>query len=84
MASRPAVLPKTYSSEGSISEWPDLFNSVAEVNGWDDAAKALWLRVHLVGRAQSVFKRFAAADRTNYSKARELLKERFEPHSKCV
>ncbi len=84
MASRPAVLPETYSGEGSFSEWADHFDSVAEVNGWDDAAKALWLRVRLVGRAQSVFKRFAAADRTDYAKARKLLKERFEPDSKCA
>ena len=57
MASRPAVLPEMYSGEGSFTEWIDHFDSVAEVNAWDDAAKSLWIRVRLVGRAQTAFKR---------------------------
>ena len=32
------------------------FDSVSEVNAWDDAAKSLWISVRLVGRAQNAFK----------------------------
>ena len=84
MASRPAVLPETYGGDGSFSDWCDHFESVAQVNGWDNAAKSLWLRVRLVGRAQSAYKRLSKADRADYSKAIPLLKERFEPASQCA
>ena len=84
MASRPAVLPETYGGDGSFSDWCDHFESVAQVNGWDNAAKSLWLRVRLVGRAQSAYKRLSEADRADYSKAIPLLKERFEPASQCA
>ena len=84
MAARPAVIPETFSGEGSFSEWCDHFDSVAEVNGWDAAAKALWLRVRLVGRAQTAFKRLSAEDSAEYSKAIPRLRERFEPASKSA
>ena len=84
MASRPAVLPETYSGEGSFTEWIDHFDSVAEVNAWDDAAKSLWIRVCLVGRAQTAFKRLDADTRANYAAAKAALKARFEPASKSA
>ena len=65
MAARPAVLPETFSGEGSLTDWVDHFETVAEVNAWDNAAKALWLRVHLVGHAQSAIKSLSDADRAD-------------------
>ena len=84
MAARPAVLPETFSGKGSFTEWLDHFETVAEVNGWDNAAKALWLRVRLVGRAQKAVKSLSAEDRADYAKAKEQLTKRFEPESKCA
>ena len=84
MAARPAVLPETFSGVGSFTEWLDHFETVAEVNGWDNAAKALWLRVRLVGRAQKAVKSLSAEDRAEYAKAKEQLTKRFEPESKCA
>ena len=84
MASRPAVLPETYSGEGSFTEWIDHFDSVAEVNAWDDAAKSLWIRVRLVGRAQTAFKWLDADTRANFAAAKSALKARFEPASKSA
>ena len=55
-------------------------SSVAQVNGWDNAAKSLWLRVRLVGRAQSAYKRLSKADRVDYSKAIPLLKNSLNLH----
>lgn len=84
MATRPAVLPETYSGEGSFTDWLDHFESVAVVNDWDDAARILWLRVRLVGRAQSAFKHLSEEQRGDYKLAKSGLKERFEPESKCA
>ena len=36
MASRPLVLPDAYSGEGKWSQWIYLYESVADVNEWDD------------------------------------------------
>ena len=84
MAARPAVIPETFSGDGSFPDWVDHFEAVAEVNAWDDAAKALWLRVRLVGRAQNAFKAMSNEDRADYSRAKKKLLERFEPDSKCA
>ena len=54
------------------------------MNGWDNAEKALWLRVSLVGRAQKAVKSLSAEDRADYAKAKEQLTKRFEPESKCA
>ena len=43
--------------------------------GRDAATKALWLRVRLVGRAQTAFKRLSAEDSAEYSKAIPRLRE---------
>ena len=39
---RPVVLLEPYTGEGVYTLWQDHFESVAAVNGWDDAAKLLW------------------------------------------
>ena len=41
MAARPAVLPETFSGDGTFVDWLDHFETVAEVNEWGSAAKAL-------------------------------------------
>ena len=76
---RPVVLLETYSGEGSFEEWNDHFESVALVNRWNDASKKLWLRVRLVGRAQTAFRRL---DETSYEDTVTALNELFEPASK--
>ena len=52
MASRPLVLPDTYSGEGNWCQWIYHFQNVAEGNEWDGAKKVLWLKVRFTGRAQ--------------------------------
>ena len=51
----PVLTLDPYSEEGSWDDWLDHFKSVAEVSKWDDAAKLLWSRVYLTGRAQTTF-----------------------------
>ena len=83
MASRPLVLPETFSGEGSWDEWISHFENVADVNAWDgDAAKLKWLKVRLTGRAQRAFQQFTEASQGTYSHAKKALRERFDPDSK--
>ena len=56
--------------------------SVAAVNGWNDKEKLLWLRVRLVGRAATAFKRVPEGAKASYARCLEALKERFDPSSK--
>ena len=42
---RPVLTPDPFSGEGRWDDWIEHFESMAEVNGWDEAAKLLWLRV---------------------------------------
>ena len=79
---RPLVLPEPYMGEGDYTEWQDHFESVAAVNEWDDAAKLLWLRVRLTGRAQTAFKRLSEATKASYRATSAALKQRFDPESK--
>ena len=81
-SSRPVLTPDPYSGEGSWDDWIDHFESVAEVNKWDGAAKILWLRVRLTGRAQTAFKQLSNEARAAYADCKQALRERFEPDSK--
>ena len=54
---------------------------MATVNDWDDAAKLRWIRTRLVGRAQKAYNRFPDSARVSFSKAKDALKQRFEPAS---
>ena len=81
-ATRPVLTPDPYTGEGSWDDWVDHFGSVAEVNKWDDAAKLLWLRVRLTGRAQTAFKQLSEEARAAYGNCKKALRERFEPATK--
>ena len=48
------VLLKLYTGEKS---WNDHFDSIATVCEWDDAASLKWMRVRLLGRAGTAFRR---------------------------
>ena len=80
--SRLVLTPDPYSGEGSWDDWIDHFESIAEVNKWDGAAKILWLRVRLTGRAQTAFKQLSDEARAAYAECKQALQERFEPDSK--
>ena len=79
---RPVVLPEVYKGDSSWMDWAEHFESVAAVNGWKDEEKLLWLRVRLVGRAATAFKRVPEGARASYARCLEALKERFDPSSK--
>ena len=79
---KPLVLPEPFSGDGSWEDWSDHFENVAAVNKWDDAAKLLWLRVRLTGKAQTAYKNLPLEARNDYKASLTALKELFEPDSK--
>ena len=79
---RPLITPEPFNGTGSFNDWVDHFEGVAAVNEWDDAAKLLWMRVRLVGRAQTAYGRLPETSKGDYDSLKKALKERFEPDSK--
>eukprot|EP00731_Ephydatia_muelleri_P002954 Em0001g2954a len=85
MASKPFLLPETFSGESGTKwdEWINHFESCADVNNWTkDEDRLKWVRVRLVGKAQTAFRRLGEDERTDYSKCVGALKCRSDPDSK--
>ena len=82
MAARPLVLPDPFSGEGSWEQWYFHFQNVAAVNDWNAENQLKWLKVRLVGRAQTAFQRLPDDTRADFKLAVAALKERFEPASR--
>ena len=84
MATRPLVLPDTFSGEAGSSwtEWKYHFQNVATVNEWSDAQKLQWLRVRLTGRAQKAIQHLSAEVAASLEQTMKALDERFEPASR--
>jgi len=80
MAAKPVVLPDSFNDEGSWMECKYHFENVAKVNGWDNAKKLQWLRVHLTRCAQRAVQRVDAE--ASFADTIMALDERFEPKSR--
>ena len=52
----PGITPEPYNGEASSrwDQWIVHFDSVAQINGWDDPTRLLWLQVRLTGKAQNI------------------------------
>ena len=79
---QPVILPESFHGEGDWSDWIEHFESVAVFNRWMEEGKLLWLRVRLVGRAATAFKRVDEDAKRSYGDCIAALKERFDPGSK--
>lgn len=82
MASRPLVLPETFSGEGEWTQWICHFENIAAVNEWNDAKKLLWLKARLTARAQLALQHFPEEIRGDYAELKKAMKDRFEPESR--
>ena len=81
MATRPLVLPDAYSGEGNQSQWYFHFQSMVAVDEWNKETQLKWLKVRLMGRAQTAFQRLPPATQANFAETIAALKERFKPAS---
>eukprot|EP00731_Ephydatia_muelleri_P032795 Em0024g339a len=85
MANKTFLLPETFSGESGTKwdEWINHFHSCVDVNNWTkDEDRLKWVRVRLVGKAQTAFQRLGEDERSDYSKCVGALKRRFDPDSK--
>ena len=80
--SRPLLMPEPFTGTGSFGDWVDHFESVAAINEWDDAAKLLWMRVRLVGRAQTAYGRLSTMAKESYAALKKALKDTFKLDSR--
>ncbi len=71
---RPLLNPEPFARD---SHWDD-----ADVNGWDDPAKLLWIRVRPTGRALTEWKQLPELSKASYEVVKNVLRKRFEPESK--
>ena len=71
---RPVVLPEPYAMAGPLRECSSRY-------GWDDAAKLLWRRIRLTGRAHTTLKRLPEATKVSNEATAAALTQRFEPTS---
>ena len=78
------MLPDPFdgASESRWEQWIYHFDNVATVNNWSDEDKLKWLKVRLTGRAQTAFQRLSAENQAEFQRAKDALKERFEPASR--
>ena len=82
MAAKPLITPQPYNGSTNWTDWSDRFESIAEINDWDAAAKKKWVRVSLTGRAATAYKRLPDDTRGDFGQTMKALKKRFEPESK--
>ena len=82
MASKPVILPETFSGDGNWEQWLLHFVDCASVNEWDDTKQLQFLRVRLTGRAQAVFHRLPQSEKDSFDEAVRALQAHFEPEGK--
>ena len=77
-------MPEAYNGD-QITRWDQWiahFDSVAQINRWDEATKLLWLQVWLMGKAQTAWERLNQDAKSIYDAAKKALHEQFEPRCK--
>ena len=85
MATRPVVLPDTWSRDPGAPSWTDWkyhFENIAAVNSWSGEQKLQWLRVRLTGRAQKAVHHLTGDSAASYDATVKALDEKFEPASR--
>ena len=72
------IKPATYDGTGHWADYKAHFDACAEINGWTDREKGLYLAVSLRGQAQGVFGNLATKS-GSYKELSNALQERFAP-----
>ena len=61
--SRPVIVPECFSGKKCYKNWTDQFESIAEINHWNDEQKLMWLKVCVTGRALMAYKKYPTTAR---------------------
>ena len=77
--SLPVLTPDSCTREGSWDNWLDHFQTVAEVNKYNNAAKLLWLQLCMTGRAQTALHSCQSSG-SQYPACIKGLRESFDLH----
>ena len=75
------LLPDRFDGNSSIDDWVSHFESLATINGWNEAEKLLWLQAHVIGKAYVAYQHFSYETRNSYTLSKAALREHFEPTS---
>ena len=81
LGEKPRVRPATFDGSGSWTDYKVQFELVAELNGWGELAKAVYLAASLRGSAQAVLGDLDDERRRNYSSLTAALGQRFGPEN---
>jgi hypothetical protein len=73
----PRMKPSSYDGQSPYEDYQVQFNMLAELNGWPEDVKALYLAGCLSGSARSVLNDMDPQARYDYAKLDEALRERF-------
>ena len=79
---KPIILPDTFSGEGRWDNWAVHFEHCANFNRWAEDDKLRFLKVRLIGRAQSVIQRLSDDQKDTCEHAMEALHQCFKLASK--
>ena len=80
-ADKPRIRPATFDGSTSWTDYKVQFELLAELNCWDDTAKAVYLAASLRGSAQSVLGDLDCVRRRNYMALTAALGQRFGPEN---
>ena len=75
------LLPDRFDGSSSVDDWVSYFESVAAINGCNEADKLLWFRVHVIGKTHVAYQYFSHETRNLYMLSKAALRKRFEPTS---
>ena len=75
------IKPATYDGSASWLDYHAHFEACAEINGWTESHKGLYLAVSLRGSAQGVLGNLPKGAKPDYRALMRALKERFAPPS---
>ena len=78
----PVLLPEKFDGNQSFDDWVSHFECISKINGWNDDEKALWLKVHMTGKAYVAYNRFSHETQDSFTLMRAALRDRFEPPCK--
>ena len=80
--SRPVIVLECFSDKECYEDWIDQFESIADINHWNERQKLMWLKIRLTRRALMAYKKFPTKTRGSYKNTVRALQERFEPESR--